>query len=143
MNAPTKLPHPDSLPASDVVIFDGQCGFCRRQVSRLAAWDGGDRLAFLPLDDPLVAERYPDLSREQLLEQMYLVDRQGRRHGGADAFRYLTRRLPRLWWLAPLMHVPFSLPLWRWCYRQVAKRRYRLSQTGQACDDGACDVHFR
>jgi len=56
----------------------------------------------------------------------------------------LTTRLPRLYLLAPLMHIPFTMPLWRWGYRQVAKRRYALrGKTTDACDDGACKVHLK
>jgi predicted DCC family thiol-disulfide oxidoreductase YuxK len=135
------LPSPHELPQADVVIYDGDCAFCRRQVQRLARWDGRHRLAYVSLHDPLVAERYPDLSRDQLMQQMFVVTPDGRRHGGADAFRYLSRRLPRLWPLAPLLHVPFSLPAWRWFYRQIARRRYRMNPATD-CDQ-ACDVHLR
>ncbi|MBP89621.1 MAG: thiol-disulfide oxidoreductase [Planctomycetaceae bacterium] len=129
-------------PDADVVIYDGQCAFCTGQVERLARWDRRGRLSFLSLHDPIVAERYPDLTREQLMDQMYVIDQVGQRHGGAAAFRYLSRKLPRLWLLGPIMHIPFSLPLWQWCYRQVAKRRYRIAGK-EACDGDACDVHFK
>jgi len=135
------LPTPAERPEADVVIYDGDCGFCTKQVQRLARWDGGRRLAFVSLHDPLVAERYPDLSHDDMMREMYLVDRHGRRHGGAAAFRYLTRRLPRLWLLAPVMHIPFSLPLWQWGYHQIARRRYRISGKSE-CDGGSCSVHF-
>ena len=140
--ANSHLPTPEERPDADVVIFDGHCRFCTGQVQRLNRWDGGGRLAFLSLHDPVVAQRYPDLSHDQLMQDMYLVDRQGHRHRGAAAFRYLSRRLPRLWWLAPVMHIPFSLPLWQFLYRQVAKHRYWFGKTEQ-CDDGACAVHFK
>jgi predicted DCC family thiol-disulfide oxidoreductase YuxK len=133
------LPSINDRPNADVVIYDGKCPFCRSQVSRLAAWDGGGRLAFLSAHDPLVAQRYADLSLDQLMTQMYVVDRRERRHGGAAALRYLSRRLPRLWFVAPLLHIPCSLPLWQWVYRQIAVRRYRLAG-GPACDDGACQI---
>lgn len=138
-----KLPTPDENPAADVVIFDGHCKFCTAQVQRLARWDrGGKRLAFLSLHDPAVAKRYPELTYDQMMEEMYLVDQRGNRHAGAAAFRYLTTRLPRLYPLAPLMHLPFTLPIWKWGYRQVAKRRYLAGKTTD-CDDGACKVHFK
>ena len=130
------LPSLSERPAADVVVYDENCPFCRDQVRRLARWDGQQRLSFLSLHDPLVAERYPDLSHEELMEQMHVVTHTGRRYGGAAAVRYLTRRLPRLWLLAPLLHLPFSLPLWQWAYRQVAKRRYG-SNAEQDCGD-AC-----
>jgi predicted DCC family thiol-disulfide oxidoreductase YuxK len=98
-------------------------------------------LAFVSLHESLVADRFPDLSHDQLMQQMYLITRSGQRYGGAAVLRYLTRRLPRLWLLAPLLHLPFSLPVWQWFYRQVAKRRYRLNPNA-ACD-GACEIHRR
>ncbi len=140
--AQTRLPPPSERPQADVVIYDGHCRFCTQQVRRLARWDGGARLAFLSLHEPVVAERYPDLTHDQLMQQMYVIDPQGRRHGGAAAFRYLSRRLPRLWPLAPLLHVPGLLPVWQFLYRQVARQRYRRGKT-EACDGDACHIHLR
>jgi predicted DCC family thiol-disulfide oxidoreductase YuxK len=140
----TGLPSPDQRPGADVVIFDGECGFCRAQVARLDRWDRGGRLAFLSLHDPRVAERYPDLSQEDLLAAMYLVTPTGERHRGAAAARYLSRKLPRMWLLAPLLHIPGSLPCWQWMYDQVARRRYLLGgrvADPDACENGACRIH--
>ena len=138
---PHPLPTPGDRPGADVIIYDGQCQFCTGQVRRLARWDTGQRLAFLSLHDAEVAQNYPDLSYDQLMEQMYVVDGSGRRHGGAAAFRYLTRHLPRLWPLALPLHIPGSLPLWQWCYRQIARRRYRWNQANN-CENDACKIHF-
>jgi predicted DCC family thiol-disulfide oxidoreductase YuxK len=138
---PPRLPSPADRPDADVVIFDGHCRMCTGQVARLARWDGGHRLAFLSLHDPAVAQRYPDLTHDDMMQNMYVVDQQGRRHRGAGAVRYLSRRLPRLWFLAPALHIPFSLPLWQWLYQQVARRRYRFGKV-EDCADGACAVHF-
>ncbi len=130
------LPAPADLPGADVVIYDGECQFCIQNMVRLHRWDGRGRIAFLPLQDPTVADRYPDLSHHDLLTQLYLIDGQGRRLGGAEAFRYLTLHLPRLWPLAPILHFPYSLPVWKSLYDWVAHRRYLLG--GQPCNDGAC-----
>lgn len=134
------LPSPRNHPQADVVIYDGQCAMCRAQVRRIARWDSGRRLAFLSLHDPAVAARYPDLTHDRLMREMVVVDRQGGRRGGADAVRYLSRRLPRLWPLAPLLHIPGSLPVWRWMYRLVARYRYLLGGKS-ACEDASCTVH--
>lgn len=140
-----QLPTPQELPNADVVIYDGHCNFCKSQVQKLARWDGkGKRLAFLSLHDPEVAKRYPDLTYQQMMDEMYVVDQKGNRYGGAAAFRYLTTRLPLLYILAPILHIPFTLPLWKWGYWQVAKRRYWLAgKSTDDCDDGACAVHFK
>ena len=136
-----ELPDPDKYPDGDVVIFDGQCNFCKSQIRTLQRFNCcGNRLTYISLHDPRVSEKYPDLTHEMMMEQMYVVDRAGIRHGGSDAVRYLTRRLPTLWLAAPLLHLPGTARLWRWLYQQVAKRRYKLA--GKSCDDDACSVHF-
>jgi predicted DCC family thiol-disulfide oxidoreductase YuxK len=136
----TPLATPAQRPAADVVIYDGHCRICTGQIRRLARWDRGGRLAFLSLHDPLVAQRFPDLSHEDLMRDMYVVDDRGKRRRGAAALRHLSRKLPTLWWLCPLLHVPFSLPLWQWLYRQIADRRYRFGKV-DACEDETCSLH--
>ena len=136
------LPDPDALSDADVVINDGHCNFCRAQVNNLRRLDvGSGRLAFISLHDPRVTDRYPDLTHQQMMDQMYVVDNNGRRHGGADAVRYLSRRLPLLWLAAPILHLPGTANLWRWLYRQVAKRRYKLA--GKSCENDVCSVHMK
>jgi len=141
---PDDLPTPAQAPDADVVIFDGKCVFCLGQVRNLKKFDGKRRLAFMSLHDPAVADRYPELTYNQMMKQIYVVSQSGRRYGGAAAIRYLTRQLPRLWWAAPLTHIPFTLPIQQWCYDQVAKRRYKIANKGglDDCDDGTCAVHF-
>jgi len=136
----TDLPDPDNFSDADVVIFDGHCNFCRSQINTLRRFDCcGNRIAFLSLHDARTAERYPDLTHDMLMEQMYVIDQRGNRHGGSDGVRYLTRRLPTLWLAAPLLHLPGTAKLWRWMYQQVAKRRYKMA--GKSCDD-ACNIHL-
>lgn len=140
--SPTLLPRPDERPGADVVIFDGDCRICTAQINRLSRFDFGGRLAYLSLHDPEVAERYPDLTHEALMADMYVVDQQGRRHRGAAAIRYLSARLPALWWLAPALYFPGSLPVWQRFYRMFAKRRYRFGRI-ESCENGSCRLHGR
>jgi predicted DCC family thiol-disulfide oxidoreductase YuxK len=113
---------------------------CTAQVRKLLWWDCQNHLAYLSLHDPEVARRYPDLSHDALMKNMYVVDQQGNRYLGAAAIRYLSRRLRRLWWLAPVLHIPGTLPLWQLLYRQIADRRYRFGRLDD-CADGACSLH--
>lgn len=135
----TELPDPrDFGEQVDIVIWDGQCNFCRTQVLRLKALDS-NKLAYLSLHDPRTSELCPELSFEQLMEQLWVVTPEGQQFGGADAGRYLSRKLFKLWWLAPMLHIPGLMPFWRWLYRTIAKRRYRIA--GKNCDSGTCELH--
>jgi predicted DCC family thiol-disulfide oxidoreductase YuxK len=145
------LPRPADHPQADIVIYDGDCQFCCRQVERLNWLDRGGRLAFLSLHDPAVARLLPELSHDELLQEMLVLPASGGgrqprlRYGGAAAARYLSRRLPLLWWLAPLLHVPGSLAFWNWGYQLVARNRYRWNKArGKTdCSSGSCDLHFK
>lgn len=140
---PIQLPAPQDWPLADVVIYDGLCQFCTRQVKNLHRWDGKHRIAFISLHDPQISKWAIDLSHDQLMQQMYVVRPNGQRWGGAAAFRYLTRRLPKLWLLAPLLHIPGSLPFWQWGYDLIARQRYRWNRgTDQGCESDQCEIHF-
>lgn len=135
-NLMPELPDPSERPEADVVVYDGHCGICTSQVRKLRWWDRSGRLAYLSLHDEEVTRRWPDLSRERLDEEMCIVDRRGNRHWGPEAVRYLTSRLPGLWWAAPVLYFPGSMLLWRPLYRWIARNRYRFSS--QSCDTGGC-----
>jgi predicted DCC family thiol-disulfide oxidoreductase YuxK len=124
-------------PARDTVLYDGRCRFCRSQIAILRRLDLGGVLEFTSLHDPSVGSDYPELAHDDLLAQMVVVDTAGRARGGADAVRYLSRRLPFLWPLAVPLHVPGTLPLWAALYRFVARNRMRIAGS---CEDGTCKL---
>jgi predicted DCC family thiol-disulfide oxidoreductase YuxK len=124
-------------PERDTVLYDAACRFCRGQIALLRRFDLTGRLAFTSLHEPTVARDFPEIAPEDLLARMYVVDRAGRARGGADAVRYLSRRLPLLWPLAIPLHVPGTMPLWRALYGFVARNRYRIAGR---CDDGSCRI---
>lgn len=136
-----KFPTPSERPGAYVLIYDGHCKFCQANMRCLAAIDQG-RVAYISLHDPMVAENWPELTYDQLMERIYLIDHQGHAHGGAAAFRFLSRKLMALWPLAPLLHIPGSLPIWQFAYKQIARIRYRFGRIDE-CDNGSCAVHFK
>lgn len=136
------LPTPAELPEADVVIYDGECKFCTASVRKLHRADGRERLAFLPLQDPEVARRYPDLTHDVLMQYMFLIPRDGRRLRGAEGFKRLSTRLPWLYWMAPFLHLPGLMPFWQACYRKFAKQRYRWGRI-ESCENGTCKIPSR
>lgn len=143
-SASNPLPSPADRPHADVVLYDGQCVFCRQGMERLQWWDCQAKLAYLSIHDPQVAQLWPDVSHDRLLEEMCLIEggkQQGRRHWGADAVKVFTRRLRRLWWLMPVMHFPGMMLIARPVYRWVARNRYLIAGKREDCDSGSCSIH--
>jgi len=122
-------------PARDTVLYDGQCRFCRSQIAILRTLDLTGSFAFTSLHDPSVARDFPEISLDDLHRQMYVVAPAGLARGGADAVRYLSRRLVLLWPLALLLHIPGTMPIWERLYAFVARHRMKIAG---ACDDGTC-----
>lgn len=122
-------------PSRDTVLYDGHCRFCRSQIAILRRLDPTGRLTFTSLHDDSVARDFPEIPPESLDQQMYVVDRRGVARGGADAVRYLSRRLVLLWPLAVLLHVPGTMPLWKNLYAFVARRRMLIAGS---CENGTC-----
>jgi predicted DCC family thiol-disulfide oxidoreductase YuxK len=122
------------------VLYDGDCNFCRSQIRLLKAFDRTSRLETMALQDPRAQELFSDLTLDEMLSQMWVLSPDGHKFGGASAVRYLSRKLPLLWPIMPILHIPGSLPLWRALYRWVARNRYRLG--GKRCETDSCAIHF-
>lgn len=118
------------LVVKPLLIYDGDCGFCKRWVRRWWARTG-ERVDYAPYQQPDVLERHgvpPTAARRSV--QLVLPD--GHRYEGAEAvFRLLM--------LAPGRHV-FArlgrLPVLRWIaerlYRFIARHRVLASRVDRA-----------
>lgn len=117
----------NSSPIKGWVLYDGNCGFCRRWVP---FWENtlkkrGFRIA--PLQVEWVAEKFR-LSDDELTSDFRLLLADGEKRAGAEVYRYLMRRI---WWATPLYFLSI-LPIFRIlfdaCYRAFADNRYWISR---------------
>lgn len=69
---------------TNLLIFDGDCGFCTRSRDFLAKIDHDDRITLLPLQAPTAWE-VSGRSYEQLKESLYWIGEDGTRATGAEA----------------------------------------------------------
>lgn len=114
------------------LLYDADCGFCTRAVGVLDRLDRRSRVRVHPLQSDEALSLF-GLTEESALEQVWSLDGQGRRRGGAEAVNVA---------LSAALGVP--VPLWfyripgvRWCqdrlYRAVAANRYRLPGSAGSC----------
>lgn len=124
-----------------LVLYDGECGFCRSVAIHLRRWDRRDRLVPIPLQDApaagsslaRAASEAFDLSRE-----LTVVDEAtGLASQGGDAVLTLVDALP----VGRLMRPAWSDPPFLWtmraAYRLVARHRARLAMFGLDAPAGA------
>jgi predicted DCC family thiol-disulfide oxidoreductase YuxK len=123
-----------------ILLFDGECAFCRKGVAilkkldwlkRIECRDARDTADRPPCDEPLVPQK--------LLDEMHVVTPDGRHaFAGYLAIRWMAWRLPPLWCFAPLFYLPGALWLGNRFYRWIARNRFKLVP----CEYGACRVHL-
>jgi predicted DCC family thiol-disulfide oxidoreductase YuxK len=73
-----------------VLLYDASCRFCRFAARAVARLDRHERLAFLPLDDPVADELLAALPAEERLASWRLV----RRDGSVAGHGWIRGRLP-------------------------------------------------
>lgn len=104
-----------------VVVYDGECGFCRRWVRRLQRWDRSGRLDYLPLQDPAAPEltgRRP----EELALSAHAVLPTGHVLAGAAAFRAVCAYLPGGAVPRAILGLPGALAVAERLYGWIARR---------------------
>jgi predicted DCC family thiol-disulfide oxidoreductase YuxK len=120
-----------------VIVYDGDCAFCRKQIARIRARATRGQFEYLPRQAPGITDRFPILAESDFNTGMRLVHPSGQVYVGADAVYQIARALPGWRRIAWLYRVPILHGLSRLIYRWIAANRQRL---GQTCDDGACAI---
>jgi predicted DCC family thiol-disulfide oxidoreductase YuxK len=120
----------------DVLVFDGECAFCRAQAQRIHRWDRWNRIECVAKQTPGLGDRFPVLNRGDFNTGMRLISPDGSVHIGADAAHGVVRVLPGWRRLAWLYRVPGIRPICQRVYDWIAARRYALAEK---CDSGVCN----
>ena len=105
-----------------MLVFDGDCGFCRFWIAR---WRHrtGEAVECEPFQDAEIPRRFPEIPRERFARAVQLIEPDGRVSEAAEAvvrlFAIGRRRAP-LW---AYEHVPGVAPISERAYRVVANHR--------------------
>jgi len=109
-----------------LLLFDGDCGFCRYWVARWRILTRG-ALDFAPAQAE--ASRFPKISKEAWSRSVQLVTPEGEIYSGAEAvFRSLAYAPEHAWKLGVYRHLPGAKPVCEWAYRTVAAHRNLFSK---------------
>lgn len=109
-----------------VLIYDGDCNFCRRWIAR---WSHvtGDRVEYLP--SQAAATKYPQISTGQFQTSVQLIQTDGSVYDGAEAvFRTLACNPNHGWPLWMYRRIPGVALITEFLYRLVARNRVAFSR---------------
>ena len=77
-----------------LVLYDAECGFCRRSLSVLLRWDRGGHLRPVALHDPAAEGLLGDMAPDERMASWHLIGPDGRRWSAGAALVPLLRLLP-------------------------------------------------
>jgi len=117
-----------------VVVFDGECPFCIKQIERFKSLDLDKQLEFVPRQAPDLLLRFPVLAQANFDSGMRFIATDGNVDVGADAVYQICKRLPSLRGLAGLYPFPVIKQISQLVYACISANRKRLAQK---CDS-AC-----
>lgn len=132
----TDLTHASRI--KSILVYDGDCPFCRRWVARIGRMDRSGAFELVAKQTDGLIERFPKLDQGDFNTGMRLITPDDVIHVGADAAYQIARRLRYYRRIAWLYHVPGIHWLTRTAYAWIAAHRQSLS--GE-CDDGTCRPH--
>lgn len=105
-----------------VLLFDGDCGFCRRSARRLEH-HVGDAVQIVPYQEVDLAGLHSRLRAEACRSAVQLVEADGRLSAAAEASLRALSRAPGLGFLRVLYRLPGIRPVSEALYRNVAGHR--------------------
>lgn len=77
-----------------VVMYDGDCGFCKVVLAVLLRWDRARRLSPVTIQSTRGEELLADLARHDRLRSWHLVDPEGRLYSGGAGIPVVFDALP-------------------------------------------------
>jgi predicted DCC family thiol-disulfide oxidoreductase YuxK len=114
-----------NLPAKPLVVFDGDCNFCRRWVERWREMTRG-AVDYAPFQE--AATRFPEIPREDFAQALHFIDKDGAVYRGAEAvFRSLGRARGGRALVSGYDHLPGFAPITEAAYRAIAHNRMLAS----------------
>src|SRR5213080_1977259 len=108
-------------PPESLMIWDGECHFCRRWIERWREITAGE-VEYAPYQE--IADRFPEIPREQFQRSVVYIDKSGQVFVAAEAvYRSLCCRPSKKWLWWSYQHIPGFAAVSELGYNFIARHR--------------------
>jgi predicted DCC family thiol-disulfide oxidoreductase YuxK len=114
-------------PQKPVMIFDGECGFCRFWINRWRR-QSGKRIEYIASQQPDVPKRFPEISQSAYDTSVQYVETTGAVYHGAEAVLRSRAEFGKKLLLWMYYQLPGARPMFEASYSFVASNRVGLSK---------------
>ena len=109
------------------VLYDDKCNLCDKTIRFLNIIDFTDTISFLPISKHSDQALTIGTTKEKLYENIYSWnDKTNKIHKGYDFYLHVSKTLPLLWLLYPLVLTFKYLKIGPVLYKYIAKRRIQM-----------------
>jgi len=116
-----------------VVLYDGQCPLCSREIRHYQRRKGADKIDWVDVTRDLDQLAAFGVSQTTALARFHVRDQLGNWQTGAAGFVLLWSQLPAYRWLAGIVRTMHLLSALEWGYVRFLRWRNRKS-----CDEKTC-----
>lgn len=106
--------------ARPILVYDGDCGFCRFWIAKWKALTG-DKVQYNSYQES--ASRFPNITLEEFKASIFLIKPQGDSFRGAEAVFRALAEASHTFWLRMYQHVFGFKAVTEWGYRLIARHR--------------------
>jgi len=126
-------------PSKPLLIYDGDCGFCKRWIQRWQSMTG-EAVDYLPFQDESIPARFPEIPREDFEQAVQLVTPAGTVYSGASGvLRALAVARRERWLLWLYLRLPIFTFAADLIYHEAAMHRAFLSRVDRAVYGGRAE----
>jgi lipase maturation factor 1 len=113
--------HVANPPSKPLLVWDGECDFCRLWIARWRVITGGE-VDYAPYQE--VADRFPEIARDEFKRAMAFIEPDGEIFFAAKAvYRSLRHRSSKKWLAWAYDHVPGFAAVSEFAYKFLARHR--------------------
>ena len=117
---------------SHIIIFDGICNFCNASVNFIIKRDPQAIYKFTPMQSELAQQLMAEHGIADADLDTFVLIKNGQCHVRTDAALEIAKDLSGFWHLCGAFRI-LPGPLRDFCYRLLAKNRYRLFGKRESC----------
>ena len=122
-------------PSNPLVLFDGGCPMCRREIAHYRRLRGSDRLAWVDIARTPDIERRFGVSHAAAMARLHVRDAAGEWQVGAHGFVEIWGHLRGYRWLGRAVRLLHLTPLLDHAYHRFARWRLKRRCGGGTCVD--------
>ena len=122
------------------IIYDGECGFCKKQIDRIKGLDRVSQFQYEVRQSESLLIDFPEMKEFENVDGLRFSSLHHKAYVGADAVYQIYSRLFPFKMIAWCYKIPGLNMIFKRIYKWISDNRQRLSGN---CENQKCDIPYQ